>query len=65
MDPLKGDPGKMSPMPFFLMRPCWDPQVIFEIKYLVLNLTKCVFDDQNVRDHLLIDIKYEKKHHIQ
>ena len=29
MDPLKGGPGQMSPMPSILIQPCWDPHIIF------------------------------------
>ena len=29
IDSLKGDGGQMSPMPSFLIRPCWDSHVIF------------------------------------
>ena len=35
-------------------------RLFFEIKYLLLNLAKVCFGGLNVRDHLLIDIRYEK-----
>ena len=37
--PLKEGPGQMSSMPSFLTRYCWDSQLFFIVKYLMLNLT--------------------------
>ena len=54
-----GTLGKYLQCHSFLIRRCRDPQVIFEIKYFVLDLTKC-HRSRNVRDHLAIDIKYVK-----
>ena len=64
VDPLKGGPGQISPMLSFLMLPCRDPQVIFEIKYLMLNLTKTVsLDGLNVPHHSLIGLDVTKTSH--
>ena len=41
MDLLKSGLGQMSPIPFCLIQPCWDP-LVFVIKYFMLNLTKCL-----------------------
>ena len=56
VDPLKRGPGQMSPMPSF---PAGILRLFFEITYVMLNLTVS-FDWLNVRDHLLINIRYEK-----
>ena len=51
----------MSPMLSLLIPLWWDPQVIFEIKYLLLNLTKCLLAAyKRSRSYLLISIRCEK-----
>ena len=52
--------GQMSPMPSFLIRTYWDPQV-FVIKYSTLVMfNKVSFDGRNARASSLAGITREK-----
>ena len=44
VDPLKGGPRANVSNASFLKRSCWCLQFFFVIKYLMLNLTKCLLE---------------------
>ena len=50
----------MSQMPSFKIRPCWDPRVIFLNYIPYVKFNKVSSGGLNVRDHLLLGIRYEK-----
>ena len=50
----------MSPMPFSLLRVCWDLQVILQLHTFMLNFNKGSLCGRNVCAHSLISISCEK-----